>query len=111
MRKFAQHIIDDHSKANAELQTLARSKNLQIEDETSLTNKAKEKMLDVREETFDSAYAENQVAAHEEAVKLFTAAADNTSDAELQEFARETLPVLKQHLKMARELAEAHPSS
>lgn len=110
VKTFAQHIIDDHTKANTELKALAEQKHLKLADSPALTDQAKEKVLDVRAESFDAAYANNQVKAHEKAVKLFGEAADKLSDTDLQQFARVTLPVLKQHLQMARELVQAHPS-
>lgn len=110
VKTFAQHIIDDHTKANTELQALATRKHLELSDQPGLADKAKAKALDLRAESFDAAYANNQVAAHEKAVQLFTEAADKASDPDLQQFARVTLPVLKQHLQMAQDLAKAHPS-
>ncbi len=43
-------------------------------------------------------------------MELFTQAADNLTDLELQAFAKTHLPALKHHLEMARALAKAHPS-
>ncbi|MDF5939078.1 DUF4142 domain-containing protein [Pseudomonas aeruginosa] len=50
---------------------------MEVEDDASLTDKAKATLLDLRDASFDPAYANNQVAAHEKAVELFTQAADN----------------------------------
>ncbi|MBD9629547.1 DUF4142 domain-containing protein [Pseudomonas sp. PDM20] len=111
VKTFAQHIIDDHEKANATLKSLAAKHQLQLADSASLTSQAKAKVLDVREESFDAAYANNQVSAHEEAVKVFTDAANHAADADIKNFAQQTLPVLQQHLEMARDLVKAHPSS
>lgn len=110
VKTFAQHIIDDHTKANTKLKALAKEHELQLEDEPSLASQAKAKILDVRQESFDAAYANNQVSAHQEAVKLFTDAANNAADTDIKAFAQETLPVLQQHLEMAQALAKAHPS-
>ncbi|MDF3864088.1 DUF4142 domain-containing protein [Pseudomonas denitrificans (nom. rej.)] len=110
VKTFAQHIIDDHEKANATLKKLAEAHQLQLSDSASLTSQAKAKVLDAREGSFDAAYANNQVSAHEEAVKVFTDAANNAVDADIKKFAQETLPTLQQHLEMAQELVKAHPS-
>lgn len=110
MKVFAKQMIDDHGKVNAELRSLAQRKKLEVEDDASLTDKAKASLLDLRDASFDPAYANNQVAAHEKAVELFTRAADNLTDPDLQAFARTQLPTLKHHLEMARALAKAHPS-
>lgn len=110
VKVFAKQMIDDHGKVNAELRSLAERKKLEVEDDASLTDKAKATLLDLRDASFDPAYANNQVAAHEKAVELFTQAADNLTDPELQAFAKTHLPALKHHLEMARALAKAHPS-
>lgn len=110
VKTFAQHIIDDHTKANTELKAIARNQKLELSDSPSVMNQAKAKVLDVRDESFDAAYANNQVSAHEDAVKLFTDAANNSADTQIKAFAQKTLPVLQQHLEMARELVKAHPS-
>jgi len=110
VKTFAQHIIDDHTKAGEELKVIAQKQKLELPDSPAMVDQAKAKVLDVRNESFDAAYANNQVSAHEDAVKLFTDAANNSSDTQIKAFAQKTLPVLQQHLEMAQELAKAHPS-
>ena len=58
-------------------------------------------------ESFDEAYANNQVNAHEDTIELFKRAA-MSDDVEIAAFAKQTLPKLEQHLKMAKEMAAAH---
>ena len=104
VRKFAETMIADHTKANEELAAIARSKKLKISDEPELMNKAKATILKQRDgQSFDEAYANNQVMAHEQTIELFQKAA-NSKDAELKAFAKKTLPKLQHHLEMAREL-------
>lgn len=111
IRTFAQRIIDDHTRAGEALKAIAQRQKLVLSDSPGMVDQAKAKVLDVRDESFDAAYANNQVGAHEEAVKLFTDAANNSSDTEIKAFAQKTLPVLQQHLEMAQELVKAHPST
>jgi putative membrane protein len=104
VRKFAEAMIADHTKANEELAAIARSKKLKVSDEPELLNKAKAKILKQRDgQSFDEAYANNQVMAHEQTLELFQKAA-NSKDAEVKAFARKTLPKLQHHLEKAREL-------
>lgn len=110
VKTFAQHIIDDHTLANTELKAIAQKQKLELSDSPTVIDQAKAKVLDVRDDSFDAAYANNQVSAHEDAVKLFTDAANNASDTEIKAFAQKTLPVLQQHLEMAQDLVKAHPS-
>lgn len=104
VRKFAETMISDHTKANQELKKIAQKKNLDVSDEPELRNKAKAMVLKMRDgESFDEAYANNQVVAHEQSIELFQRAA-NGQDAEIKAYAEKTLPKLQQHLKMAQEL-------
>lgn len=107
VRNFAQTMIKDHTKANQELTSLAQKKKLDIAKDAELMNQAKAFVLKQRDgESFDQAYANNQVMAHEQAIELFQKAA-NSQDAELKSFAQQKLPKLQHHLHMAQELQRA----
>lgn len=108
VQAFAQKMITDHSSSNMELASIASRKNLEVADEAELTNKAKKFVLEQRDgQSFDEAYAKNQVEAHEDTIELFQRAAVS-DDADIAAFAKQTLPKLQHHLKMAKELAAAH---
>ncbi|QLL10642.1 DUF4142 domain-containing protein [Pseudomonas chlororaphis] len=104
VKAFATQMISDHSKANQELLVLAKKLDIQVPDEASLTAKAKQMILEMRDESFDKAYADNQVVAHEKAVELFKKEVASSDKPELKAFAEETLPKLQDHLDMARHL-------
>jgi len=105
VKKFAQEMIDDHTAANKELADIAHSKNLKVSTDEELMAKAKEFALKQRDgESFDAAYAKNQVMAHEKAVALFQKGA-KSSDPQISAFATATLPKLEGHLHMAHDLA------
>jgi putative membrane protein len=108
VRAFAQKMITDHTAANTKLAGIASRKKLEVSTEAELTAKAKKFVLEQRDgESFDEAYANNQVSAHEDTIDLFQQAAVS-DDADIAAFAKETLPKLEHHLKMAKELAAAH---
>lgn len=108
VKAFAQKMVDDHTKVGKQLETLAKSKGYEPPTEPSLMQKAKMKALGLRDEGFDKAYADEiGVAAHEDAVKLFEQASQDVKDAEVKQFAIETLPSLKQHLEAARTLQQS----
>ena len=62
-----------------------------------------------------TAYANNQVKAHEEAIERFKKEANTVTDdktkgaTELKAFAQKMLPALEKHLGMAKKLQAAHP--
>lgn len=104
VKSFAQHMIDDHTKANDELKTLASSKGVELPAGPSIAQKAKLKMLAGSEgDKFDRRYADHfGIKAHEDAVKLFRTAAEKAQDADVKAFAQKTLAGLEQHLTMAK---------
>ncbi len=108
IKDFAQMMIKDHTTANEKLKTIAQAKKLDISDDAQLMDKAKAMILELRTaKSFDQAYANNQVKAHETTIALFEEQAANGEDAELKAFASQMLPKLKEHLTHAKELAAA----
>lgn len=108
VRKFADTMVQEHTKKNQELTALAKRLNIDVPDEAALTDKARKAILEMREESFDKAYINNQVDAHERAVALFKREAETSDKAELKAFAAETLPHLEKHLEDAKQLQATH---
>jgi len=104
VKTFAQHMITDHTKVNQELTALAKKLDIEVPDDAALMDKAKKAILEMRDESFDKAYANNQVNAHETTVALFKKEAQSSDNAELKAFATKTLPALEEHLQKAKEL-------
>lgn len=108
LKAFAQMMVTDHSKANAELKELASKKGV------TLPTKLEEKYVKLREKMsglsgaeFDRNYASEMVDDHEEDVKMFEEEAEKGSDSEIKAFAAQTLPVLRGHLAKIREIQKA----
>ncbi|MET3713835.1 DUF4142 domain-containing protein [Pseudomonas sp. PvP001] len=109
VKTFADMMVKDHTAANQKLKALADKKNIDVSDNAELLDKAKAMILELRSaKSFDQAYANNQVKAHEATIEIFEDEIKNGEDAELKAFATETLPKLKAHLVEAKKLAAAH---
>ena len=107
VKAFANHMINEHEDINAELMALAREKNVQLTRSDELQERVKPLMLKIRVgEYFDIAYANNQVIAHQQTLRMLQRAVDS-SDADIVTFARRNLPVIEQHLRMAEQLVAA----
>jgi putative membrane protein len=106
VRGFAQQMIDDHGRSNAELSALAASKGLDLSGDPSITQSAKIDLLSSRDGAgFDRSYAQTfGVRAHRAALDLFQKAADRSADPEVKAFAAKVLPTLEHHLEMAKEM-------
>jgi putative membrane protein len=105
VKQFAQRMVDDHSKANAELKGIASTKQLTIPAELTGKHKAmQDKLSKLKGAEFDKAYMAHMVTAHQQAVSLFEREAKTGKDEELKAWAQKTLPTLQEHLKMARDI-------
>lgn len=104
VKAFAQTMISDHGKANDELKALAQKNGWVLPAE--MDGDAKEKVDDVRKAgaNVNAVYARNMMEDHDAAVALFTKASNESESLPLREFARKTLPTLKHHQSMSREL-------
>ena len=105
VKAFADHIVADHSKANAELKTLSDNKKVSLSESPSLVAQAKGKLLDAKSgDSFDKAFADAMVNDHKKAIEAFEKAASEGQDPDVKAFAEKILPTLKMHLSMAEEL-------
>ena len=112
IESYAVEAIKDHTNANRDLKEIASKLDLQVSSDEQLLDRAKEQMLEVQEgDSFDAAFAANQVKTHEETIELFKQQASNAESPELQAFAEKYLPKLEMHLVMARKLMDAHHKS
>jgi putative membrane protein len=109
VKAFGAMMVKDHTAANEKLKSIADQKKLEVSTDAELMDKAKAMILDLRSaKSFDQAYANNQVKAHEATIEIFEDEVKNGDDDQLKTFATETLPKLKAHLEQAKALAKAH---
>jgi putative membrane protein len=102
VKRFAQKMVDDHSKAGDGLKGLASKKNVALETELDDQHQAvQDKLAKLKGAAFDSAYMAHMVTAHLKAVALFQQEAKGGQDPEIKAWAAKTLPMLQEHLKVA----------
>ena len=112
IESYAVEAIKDHTNANRDLKDLASRLGLQVSSDEQILDRARKLMLQVQEgDSFDAAYAANQVKTHEQAIELYKEQAQNAESPELQAFAEKYLPKLEMHLLMAQRLMAAHHKS
>ena len=107
-KQFANDMVTDHTKANAELQALAAQKNITLP--TTLGTDHQKVYRDVTQEAgvkMDQEYLKEMVKDHEEDVKEFTEASVKASDTAIKAFATRQVPILKHHLEMAQTMSTA----
>ena len=105
VRNFAQRMVTDHGRNNEELQKLATAKGLALP--TALADEHQEavdRLQDTAGADFDRAFMQQMVAGHQKAVAMFEAAERTVEDVDLRAWIGRTLPVLRDHLKMAQSI-------
>lgn len=104
IRGFAQRMVDDHSKANAELAAIATAKGVTAPKKLDAEHQAMvNSMKAMPAQDFDREYSEHMNMDHTKAVALFESAS-HASDPQIAAFAQKTLPTLKKHKELAEKL-------
>jgi putative membrane protein len=105
VKQFGQRMVDDHSKANDELKTLASSKGVTLPDALDPAHKStQDRLAKLSGEAFDRAYMRDMVADHDKDVAAFKHASTSLADADLKAWAGNTLPTLEEHQKSAKSI-------
>jgi putative membrane protein len=108
VKKFAQQMIEDHTKAGQDFKAaVAAAKIKEPTDALDVTHEAKYIKLRAftTENGFDGSYVSEQLAAHKDAVDLFRSYSQNGEPGPLKDFAAKTLPTLEHHLEMVQGLS------
>lgn len=106
VKEYAQRVLKDHEKYEAQLKKLALKLELELQDEPSLVEKLRLHLMSAKQgKPFDLAFIEDiGVEAHQDEVHLFEKAAAKVENPELKAFATRHLPLLKQHLEAGKRL-------
>jgi putative membrane protein len=106
VKDFAQMMVADHSAANEKLKALAASKQVAVPRTLDASHEAEKTRLGgLSGDSFDKAYAQSQVKAHEKTVGLLEKEISSGQDADAKAFAQSVLPTIRHHLEEARTLA------
>ena len=105
VKKFAQQMVDDHTAALTELQTMAQAKGVKLPEDVGPKHKAMAAALKAASgNAFDKQYMKGAgVADHKQTIALLKNIQTNGKDAELKAMATKKLPTVQGHLKMAQQ--------
>jgi putative membrane protein len=105
VKSFAQTLQRDHQQANDKLSSIAQSKGLTVPSRLDDNHRKElDKLKEMSGEAFDRAYVQLMTKDHPKDISLFERQSRSGNDADLKAFASDTLPKLKEHLRMAQEL-------
>jgi putative membrane protein len=112
VRQLGQKLVQDHSKANQELKLLASQK--QVTLPTDMPTEAQSMLSHLKSlegAEFDKEFKKHAIEEHQKAIQKFETAIQS-ADSDVKAFAEKTLPVLKEHLKVAEAIkAESETST
>jgi putative membrane protein len=113
VKKFAQMMVDEHTKANNELKDLASKKGFALPDVMSEDKQKKYYDLERNESQgeFDQKYMEEMVDDHKEDINKFEDQAEDGKDPDLKAWASSKLATLRHHLQEAERVRDAVKNS
>jgi putative membrane protein len=108
IKQLGQRIQQDHAKANQELTEIAQKAGVTLPATVDHKDMRMENKLEGKTGAeFDKAFAEHALKDHEKDIQKFQKALQSVRDPELRAFIEKNLPVLREHLQMARTAASA----
>jgi putative membrane protein len=105
VKQFGEKMVKEHSLLNDKLDSVAKKDHLPIinnmnsEDQSTIDN-----LKDLSGKKFDQRYMANMVGDHEADIQSFETASQNVFNKDLKDWINKTLPVLKEHLKLAKKV-------
>ena len=107
VKQFAERMVQDHTQANQQLQTLAQTGGVKFPTEPSHKHRKEMKRLEKMTGTeFDQHYARYMLEDHSKDIKNYSKAAENLEDPGVKQYTPNHPAQLQQHLQHARQMAQ-----
>lgn len=104
VKAFAQRLVTDHTKAGDELKAAASQEGITVPSAIDAKHQAAlDHLKGLSGDQFDAAFKAHMVEDHKKDIAMFEKEAASGQSA-VDQFASQTLPTLKEHLKMAEDL-------
>ena len=108
VKKFAQQMVQDHSKMLDDLKSLAKSKGVALPDNAPMKDMAQSKLLERKSGAeFDKDYMEHMVKDHEKDVKDTENIAAKAKDPQFKSAVQQANAKIKEHLQLAQRVAQS----
>jgi putative membrane protein len=109
VQKFAQKMLEDHSKAHEKVQDLAQIKNVALPADLDGRHQAEiKKLSNLSGDKFDKAYLERAgVSDHKQAMELLERIEKRAKDPQLQAIATDLKPTIREHRQMATQMVKS----
>jgi putative membrane protein len=105
IKEFATMMVTDHGKANDELMSIAKTKNITLPAAVDADHQKKmDDLTKLTGKDFDKAYVDAMVDGHKKTLDLMKAEVKDGKDADLKAFADKTAPIVQMHLDMINKI-------
>ena len=105
VKQFGQQMVTDHTQTSEKLKSIASAAGMTVP--AALDQEHQKLLTQLRGDSgakFDRAYVSSQRTGHKQAIALYENYVKHGQNAELKQFAQQTLPTLRHHLQMADNL-------
>jgi len=107
VKKFAQHMVDEHGKMLEDVRKLAEQKGVELPKSPKAKDKATMAKLEhASSARFDQAYMDDMVRDHRKDVKEVEKIASSAKDPDVKAAAQDALAHIREHLQMAEQIAK-----
>jgi putative membrane protein len=107
VKKFAQKMIDDHTKLNEQMKPVAQQLRVDVPTEVSKKDKGlMGKMQGLSGAAYDQAYIKDMVKDHKQDLSEFQMEASNGHDPSVKDAAMQGSKIISEHLQMAQQMAK-----
>ena len=107
VKKFGEQMVTDHGKANDDLKSVASKLGITVPDQVSSKHQSRIDSLSKKTgDAFDTAYITDMISDHEKDIAAFEKARSQVTNEDLKKFIDDTVPVMKHHLEMAKEMKQ-----
>ncbi len=111
-KTFGQHLVNDHTAAENQLQQIATKKGLTLDTQPSRAQKSEyDKLNKLSGAAFDKELARYEAKDHKKDISEFEKEANKGSDSDIKGYAQSQISGLQMHLKMAEDLLKGNASS
>ena len=108
VQALGNRLVQDHSKAEDTLEALAATMNVKLPSKPdSLQQQEIGKLSSLKGAAFDDVFDKGEVSSHEKTIAELQQSAANVHNAALKAWIEQNVPVLEQHLQLARSLPTA----
>lgn len=103
VKDLADMLVTDHTQMSQDLNSIAQKKSLNLSD--NLNDDAQDAYDDLYDRTgtdFEKEYVDKMVKGHKDAISLFEKDSSDMNDADIRQYAVNSLPKLRKHLATAK---------